>query len=53
MDRARGESVGTKRDFRDREKADLWHSEQPLVFMWLGKQLWKQDFPGLPRHASP
>lgn len=54
MDRARGEPVGTKRDFRDGERADLWQSEQPLVFGWLGKVALEAGLPWSPTpHSTP
>lgn len=48
MSGARREPVGTKTDFRDGEKTDLWHSEQPLVFMWLGKAALEAGLPSSP-----
>lgn len=40
--------MGTKRVFRDGEKTDLWHSEQPLVLMWLGKAALEAGLPWSP-----
>lgn len=52
MDGAKGEPVGTKRDFRDGEKTDLWQSEQLLVFVWLGKAALEAGFPSSPTPRS-
>lgn len=52
MDEAKGEPVGTKSNFRGGGKTDLWHSEQPLAFMWLGKAALEAGLPWSPMACS-